>query len=344
VTARRAVLAALGLICWSASAVLSAQVAVPNPKEMSGSVLPVTDLPVGTVSVRVIRGSFDKNLPNQPVEFLVDGTKTTVNTDASGRAQVTGLAGGARVRASTVVDGEKLESQEAVVESSGLRIILVATDPATAARAAEDRALAASPPVKGIVVLGPESRVVAQMSNDRLQIYYVLEIVNTARTPVDIGGPLIIDLPREARGATIIEGSSPQATANGPRVRVVGPFAPGITRVEAGYELPFSGDTARVTQVMPAKLDQVTLLVLQTGGLSLTSPQLASQREMTNNGPTVIVGNGPGLEAGQVLTFEIAGLPHRATWPRNLALSLASVIVAAGLWAAATARAHRRAS
>ena len=55
--------------------------------------------------------------------------------------------------------------------------------------AAEDKALAAAPPVKGIVVLGPESRVIAQMSNDLLHIYYVLDIINTARTPVDIGGP-----------------------------------------------------------------------------------------------------------------------------------------------------------
>jgi len=344
VTARTFAFVALGFLCSSGSAVLSAQTPMLNPKEMSGSVLPVNDLPVGTVSVRVIRGSFDKNLANQPVEFLVDGAKTTVNTDQTGRAQVTGLARGARVRAFTVVDGEKLESQEAVVDSSGLRVILVATDPALAARAAEDRALASAPPVKGIVVLGSESRVVAQMSNDRLQIYYVLEIMNTARTPVDIGGPLIFDLPREARGTTIIEGSSKQATANGPRVRVVGPFAPGVTKVEAGYELPYSGGRARVTQVMPAKLEQLTLLVVQLGGFSLTSPQLTSQREMNNDGQTIIVGTGAGLEPGQVLTFEVAGLPHRPLWPRNLALSLAGVIVAAGVWAAVKARPHGRAA
>lgn len=323
--------------------VAQAQVAMPNPKEMSGNVLPVNDIPAGTVTVRVVRGAF-KNIPGQPVDFLIAGKKRTVVTDANGRAEVSGLARGTELTAEAVVDGEKLVSKRAVVESTGLRIILVATDPEDAARAAEDKALAAAPPVKGIVVLGPESRVIAQLSDDRLHIYYVLDIINTARTPVDIGGPLVLDLPREARSSTVIEGSSPQAVAAGPRVRVTGPFAPGSTHVEAAYELPYSGGTAVVHQTFPAALERVTLLVQQVGGLTVKSPQVAALRSTSNSGQEVIVGTGPGLAAGQTLSFEIAGLPHRATWPRTLALTLASIIVAAGVWGAVTARPRYRAA
>ena len=147
--------------------------------------------------------------------------------------------------------------------------MLVATDPEAVKRAAEDKALAAAAAVKGIVVLGPESRVIAEMPDDRLNIYYILEIVNSARTPVDIGGPLIFDLPREARSATVIEGSSPQATANGPRITVTGPFAPGVTSVQAAYDLPYSGGTARFEQRWPIALPQLTILVQQIGGLTL---------------------------------------------------------------------------
>ena len=318
-----------------------AQVAMPNPKEMSGNVLPVNDIPAGTVTVRVVRGAF-KNIPGQPVDFLIAGKKRTVVTDANGRAEVSGLARGTQLTAEAIVDGEKLVSKPAVVESSGLRIILVATDREDVARAAEDKALAAAPPVKGIVVLGPESRVIAQMSDDRLHIYYVLDIINTARTPVDIGGPLVFDLPREARGATVIEGSSPQAVAAGARLRVTGPFAPGSTHVEAAYELPYSGGVVSVNQVFPAALDRVTLLVQQVGGLTVRSPQLATVQPTSNSGQEVLVGTGPGLAAGQSLSFEIAGLPHRATWPRTLALTLASIIVAAGVWGAVTARPRYR--
>ena len=340
-----------GCIAFGASLLLGAlsgppakaQVAMPNPKEMSGNVLPVTDIPAGTVTVRLVRGAFN-NLPGQSVDFVIEGTRRTVVTDANGRAEVSGLARGTRLTAEATVDGEKLVSKEAVVGSTGLRIILVASDPDDAKRAAEDKALASAPPVKGIVVLGPESRVIAEMSNDRLHIYYVLDIINTARTPVDIGGPLVFDLPREARSATVLEDSSPQAVAAGARLRVTGPFAPGSTRVQAAYELPYSGGIATVTQTWPAALDRVNVLVQQVGGLTVNSPQVPTMQSMSDRGQTVIVGSGPGLAAGQSLTLEIAGLPHRATWPRTLALSLASIIAAAGIWGAATARPRPRAA
>jgi len=93
-----------------AGPVAHAQVAMPNPKEMSGNVLPVNDIPVGTVTVRVVRGAF-KNIPGQPVDFLIAGKKRTVVTDANGRAEVSGLARGTQLTAEATVDGEKLVSK-----------------------------------------------------------------------------------------------------------------------------------------------------------------------------------------------------------------------------------------
>ena len=54
------------------AAPVSAQVQMPNAREMSGRVLPVPDLPVGTVAVRVIRAGPDGNtdLKDQLVELL----------------------------------------------------------------------------------------------------------------------------------------------------------------------------------------------------------------------------------------------------------------------------------
>jgi hypothetical protein len=167
-------------------------------------------------------------------------------------------------------------------------------------------------------------------------------VVNSARTPVDIGGPLIFDLPREARGATVLENSSKQATANGPRVTVTGPFAPGVTPIEFAYVLPYRGDTARLVQHWPAALQQTTVFVYQPGGLTIASPQLSQTREVRDQGETVIVGSGAAIPAGQPLELEIRGLPSRVEWPRYLALSIAGVITLAGLWAAATARPRPR--
>ena len=332
----------LGVAVIALSALVLAQ--MPDPKQMSGQVLAVPDLPAGSITVRVIRGSLDKNVAGQPVEFEIDGKRRTVRTNQEGRAEVSGLAAGTKVRARTTVDGEKLESLEAVIGSQGLRVMLVATDPDAARRAAEDRALASSPPTKGIVVFGPESRIVVQMNNDQLNIYYMMQIVNSARTPVDLGGPLIFDLPREARGATVLpERSTPMATANGPRITVTGPFPPGNTIVEAAYELPYSGPVARLTQVWPAALPQVSILVEQIGGLALSSPQTTHVQEFNDQGQVVIMGTGPGLKAGESLSLEIAGLPHRSPWPRRTALGLAVLIVVAGFIGVFTAPRRRAA-
>jgi hypothetical protein len=307
---------------------------MPNPKDMSGAVLAVTDIPVGTVSARVLRGGFDKVIPGQAVEFIVDGKSRTTKTDVDGRATITGLARGAKVKAIAVVDGERLESQDAVVGDSGLRILLVASDPEAEARAAANKS---APAVKGTVILGPETRIVAEMQNDQLTVFYILQIVNAAATPVDLGGPLVFELPRGARGTTVMEGSSPQATASGPRVTITGPLAPGVTSVQAAYELPYSGGTALLEQKMPAAWPQVTVIVQQLGGMTLSSSQLAARQEMNDQGHPLIVGTGPGLTAGQSLSLEIAGLPHRPAWPRNLALAMAGFLIAAGLWGALTA-------
>ena len=320
---------------------LSAQTAMPNPKEMSGKARPVDDLPAGTVSVRLVRGAF-QNLPNEPVVFVIGETRRTERTDAEGRAQVAGLAAGTRVRAEATIDGERLVSDEIEVGTTGMRILLVATDPETAAREAEDKALASSAAVKGTVVLGPETRFITQLDNDRFHIYYILHIINSARVPVDVGGPLVFDLPREARSATILQDSSPQASANGPRIIVTGPFAPGATLVQAAYELPYPGGHVRIDQTLPANLAQFNVLVQQIGGLRMTSPQFTTQRDASNQGESVIIGNGGPIPAGQAFTLEISGLPYRAQWPRQLALGLAGVIVFAGLYGAVTARPARR--
>lgn len=331
----------LALALWMGTS-LVAQVQMPNPKEMSGRPLPDTAVPAGSVSVRVVRGGFDKNVPNQPVEFTIDGTPRVVNTDAEGRAVVTGLRSGTSVVAVTTVDGERLESQAFVMGGTGMKIALVATDPEDVARAEEDKALAAAPATKGIVVLGPESRVVVQLGEDGLTVFYTLDILNSARTPVDIGGPLIFELPQGARGASILPESSPQGSANGPRIIVTGPFQPGSTKVEAAYELPYRGPTVRLDQVWPAALQELTLFVEQYGALEVASPQITGRSVMSSQGKNFISAGGPAIPAGQRLTLDLSGLPHHAVWPRWVALALGVSFVAWGLWVAMTAPTRRR--
>jgi len=308
---------------------------MPDPKQMSGMPLPVPDVPVGTVTARVIRGALTNPLPGQTVELTGAGEPKTSKTDEAGRATFSGLAPGTRVKAVVVVDGERVESQEfAVPAAGGIRLMLVATDAAIEKKAAEDRTLAQGPAVPGLVVFGEQSRFVIEVGDDALNVFNILEIVNTAKRPVTTNAPLVFDLPRDAVGAGMMEGSAPNAVAAGNRVTISGPFAPGTTLVQFGYSVPLGSDEITLTQKLPAQMTQVSVVAQKVGAMQLSSPQVTQRREMTTDGQNYIVGQGGAVKAGDAVTLTLTGLPHRSTWPRNVALGLSAVILAAGAWGA----------
>ena len=213
---------ALGLLAGARPA--SAQ--MPDAKQMSGIPRPVTDLPNGSVSVRVIRGDLTQNLANQPVEMHSGDTAKTVNTDAEGRAQFDNLTPGSTVQFVTVVDGERIESQQFPVQpAGGVRMLLVATDPN--AKSAPDAPVV--PAVPGTVALGGESRIIVETNEDTVSIFYVLDLVNSASSPVNPPQPFVFTMPVAAIGTTVVQGSSPLASSSGRVVTVVGPFSPGTT-------------------------------------------------------------------------------------------------------------------
>jgi hypothetical protein len=309
------------------------QVQMPDPSQMSGVPLPSPELPAGTLTVRVVRESLANNIPNQKVTLSAGGATREATTDASGRAEFTGLRPGDRVKASTSVDGAAIESQTITMPAQGgVRVMLFAGGAAARARAAEDARLRAGPAQPGAVVLGGQSRFIVERGDEVLNVFYVLEIVNTARTPVDPGAPLIFDLPSGARGVTLLEGTTDQATAGGTRVTVTGPFAPGTTPLQIAFELPHRGARAVIEQKLPASLPQLAAAGETTGGVTFTSPLFTASRDMNSDGRTFLVGNGAAIPAGGTLRLEFDGLPHHARWPRFGALGVALAIVAAGLF------------
>ena len=312
---------------------------MPDARQMSGMPLPVSDLPVGTVTVRVVRGAVTNPLPGEMVTLSVGGAPQSAKTDQDGRATFSGLAVGAHVTASSVVNGEKLDSQQFEVPAAGgIRLALVATDPAMAKRTEEDRALATAAPIDGTVVLGDQSRIVIEMGDDGLNVFNILQVVNTARRPVKIAAPLDFDVPEDAIGLGLLDGAPKSAIASGHRVSVAGPFPPGATTLQFAYTLPFGRAAMQIRQRMPAPLSAVAVLVQTTGAMRLASPQIAQQRSASADGQSYIVGEGPGVPAGTTIALDLTGLPHAPTWPRDLALSLASIVLVGGAWAAATRR------
>lgn len=308
---------------------------MPDPKAMSGIPLQLPDVPIGTVTVRVMRGALTNPLPGQTVELSGPGISKTAKTDDAGRATFSGLAPGTHAKAAVVVDGERAESQEFDVPAAGgIRMMLVVTDPAIEQKAAADRALATSPPVSGLVVFGEQSRFVLEIGDDALNVFNILQIVNTAKRAVQTDGPLVFELPEGAGPAGMLEGSAPNGVAAGKRVTITGPFAPGNTIVQFAYSVPMGSEEITLAQKLPAQMTQVSVIAQKIAGMTLSSPQLSDRRDMAADGQSYIVGQGGAVKAGDTLTLTLGGLPHRATWPKNLALLLVGVILAAGAWGA----------
>jgi len=326
------VLCNLGVLCVAVAPPAAAQFQMPDPKQMSGIPRPVTDLPNGTISVRLIKGELSNNITNHPVELHVGDKVQTVKTDESGRAEFRDLPAGANVKAVAIVDGERLESQEFPVQGQGgIRLMLVATDKE---KEKQKQAEASAPAVAGEVSLSSETRIVLEPRDEAIDVFYLLDIVNSARTPVNPAKPFEFDMPSGATSATIMQGSSPKAAASGTHVKVTGPFPPGRTFVQVAAPIPISSGTLNLSQLFPANLEQLSVLVKKVGNLKLSSPLIERQQDMAAQGDTLIVAVGGPIKAGQPVALTLDGLPHQNQAPRQIALVLAVLILIVGVWAA----------
>ena len=224
--------------CRSAATRCSAQFAMPDPKQMSGIPRPV-DRPARTAPCRCasIRGELSNNIPDQPVELLVDGKAQTVKTDDERPRRVQSRCRRApRVKAVTVVDGERLESQEFPSPAQGgIRLMLVATDKAKEAAGRRGGQRAGRRPAQ--VVLGGESRIVIEPGDEALDgLLPARHHQHRARA----GEPADAVRVRDAAGALSGTAVMRRIVAAGERsparrVTVAGPFPPGSTFVQVGY-------------------------------------------------------------------------------------------------------------
>ena len=325
----------IGMIIFVLATVATAQ-QMPDPAQMAGQPLPAPELETGMVSVRVVRERMGNNVTNHPVTLAGPGQRLDANTDAQGRATFGDVPPGTRVVVQTVVDGETLQSQPfSIPASGGVRIALIAGLDAAAARERLEREQAAQQPARqGIVVFGGESRVILEFQDDNLQVFYLLDIVNNARMPIDVGEPMVIVLPEAATGAGALQGSSTQAVVQGDRIRINGPFPPGTTQVQVGYRLPYSGDTTVLSQQWPAAFEQLFVAAEKVGNLQISSPQFQQQQEANAGGAPFLMATGGRINAGDSLTVTLTGLPHRNTMVRDVGVALGVLILVAGFWAA----------
>ena len=315
----------VALVC-GAGAVLCAQ---PDPRQMSGIPRPDPNLADGLITVRVIRGNFTNNVPDHTVELLAGDAVSTADTDREGRASFTSLAPGSEVRVATTLDGERLVSQPfATPGRGGVAVLLVggSGDPGVSVVARPGR-----------VTLGQDSRILIELGEETVEVYYLLDVVNVADGPVEPRSPFELTLPPGAQAGSVLQGSTPRTIIDGPRAWVSGAFAPGITPVYIGYILPYSSGSLVVSQTFPADFDQLLVFVEKWGEMDVVSTLIDRRGEMVadaTGGLPLLWGAGARVAAGQPIVLELAGLPHHSGWPQIIALSLSGVIVAFCMWGA----------
>jgi hypothetical protein len=120
----------LGVGLGLAGVALDAAPAAAQMAAALGRPLPSPDLPVGTVSVRVVAGSAASPVVGTDVTLVVNGTPRQARTDSAGRATFPGLPVGATVVAKAL-DEDKTEhpsSEFAIPDSGGMRV-LISTKP-----------------------------------------------------------------------------------------------------------------------------------------------------------------------------------------------------------------------
>lgn len=325
----------------------------PDIRQMSGTPLPSPQLPDGTVSVRVVRESLATNLTGVTVSLEAGGRVQSARTDEEGRAIFSGVPAGATVRASVTDAGEQVQSQTFTMPSEGgIRLILAvgldgagdagratagdAADPAAPGTGADGAPLAApdpaAPAIPGRVVLGSQTRTIVEIIDGALEVFHVFEIANVASQPVDVGDPIEFALPEGARTVTLLEGSTSQARVFDRKLVVAGPFPPGRTMAQVAYRLSYGGPATSFGIELPLPMIQTNVIARLVGDTKVTAPVLEQSRVAQAEGRTYWTATGPGLNAGDELRIALDGLPYHSRWPRYTALTLAALVVAAGLW------------
>jgi len=313
---------------------------MPDLSVMSGKSMPAPQLPDGTVTVRVVRDQITNNVPGVPVELHGAGAPRKATTGADGRAEFSGVPAGAQVHAVAVVGGQRLESQPFEMPASGgVRTLLAATGEGGAAGSGAPSSDAnPSQPLRpsgsaSSLSIGANSRIATQFSDDVLQVYYLLEIVNRSGAPVTPRTALVFDMPTGAEGTTVLEGSTKAANAKGTRVTVNGPFPPGTTPLQIAFRLDALGPAASITSRFPLPMDAVSFAVQKIGPMTVSSTQVSRLQDAPMENTVFAIGMGPPLQAATPLVLHLGNLPHRSRTPVYIALALACGIIGIAAWA-----------
>ena len=307
---------------------------MPDLSQMNGRSLPAPDAPVGSATVRVMRETLGNNVVGQEVT-LTDANGVTVGTrktDDAGRATFEGL------RPGTVVHRRRRRlgraARVAAVHAAavgGVRVVLVAgLGAAGAPSGAAPPAAAAKPAPAGSVTLGTQSRMIVEQADEFVEVFVLADLVNTTDGPVSLPSPIVFTPPAGALGTAVLEGSTGAALENG-RIVVKGPLPSGPTSIQFGYRLPSDSGRVTIAQTYPVGGPMSSVIVRKHGATAIAVGGERQRRDTQLEGRDYVIVSTAAIQPATPLEVTITGMPARPRWPVRVALSLAGLIVLAGV-------------
>ncbi|HWE30301.1 MAG TPA: hypothetical protein VHB97_19985, partial [Polyangia bacterium] len=180
----------------------------------------------------------------------------------------------------------------------------------------------------GALHIGPGSHFIVEVSDDVVQVFEVLRLMNTSPNAVDPGpGGLHFPLPDRALQAQAGPQSSPSLRVVGHEAIWSGPIPPGDTELQIQFMLAYEGGSLDFTQRTPVMFDDSAVVTEKIDGFNVEGQNFTAE-EKELQGRKLVLYRGSGTTAGGTLSLHFTGLPHAdPTWRYvSLALCLAFVL------------------
>lgn len=235
-------------------------------------------------------------------------------TDTAGEAKFEGLdrKPTSGYLAEVIANGSRFGSKPfKLEENAGARVVL------TVRQVSKDTAA---------LQIAEGSHILAEVTDDSLQVIEVLRLRNTGSSAFDAGADgLRIPLPRDAVQIQAADGD-PNLQVVGHDAIYRGPIPPGDLQIRLGFVLPYEGEQKELVQPTPIPFARVALVTQTLEGLRVSGHELVGeQRDMQGRKLTVYFGGS--TTRGGDLTLRFTGLPHGDPTPRYLAAGVSILIV-----------------
>jgi hypothetical protein len=354
-------LAALLLFAGTAFAQPPAQEG--DAQAMAARPLMVGDLPAGTVTVRVGRGSLSNAAVGVDVVASVTapGGKATMRTEktkSDGRATFADLAVGAEFQAQAVVDGQRLQTASFAIPAEGGARLMLLSQQSQDESAGEEAPAAANPhagahghggtPTEtanagegtsdpSLLRVSGSSKLLIDLREDALAVMENLVLENTSDRVfrADHGG-LAIPLPAGANGVEAIEGSARLELEQGSALllrEAIPPSSSPTPPVQArfGFLVATAGENAiTLRQPMPLGIEEPVVMVPESVHLTPAAPGLQAMASQTDDrGARIQVFQLASVPRNGVLSITVSGLPTRGGLGKIIATVLVAVLVCA---------------